>query len=80
MRVSMEAEPVHTAMMHRFFAVWRWIAFLRKEVKLMYILLTILALLIGVYGVVRCVRGDWLIGIILIIVALLVGPAGISIL
>ena len=46
----------------------------------MYILLTILAILIGVYGVVRCVRGDWLIGIILIIVALLIGPAGISIL
>lgn len=45
----------------------------------MITLLWILALLIGIAGVVRLVQGDVLIGVILIVVALLVGPGGYSI-
>jgi hypothetical protein len=41
--------------------------------------LWILALLIGVWGVVTIVRGQLLLGIILIVVALLVGPGGVSV-
>jgi Family of unknown function (DUF5699) len=45
----------------------------------MNFVLWILALLIGIWGVVTLVRGQILLGIILIIVAFLVGPAGVSI-
>ena len=45
----------------------------------MMTLLWSLALLIGIAGVVRLVQGDVLIGVILIVVALLVGPGGYSI-
>ena len=45
----------------------------------MITLLWILALLIGIAGVVRLVQGDVHIGVILIVVALLVGPGGYSI-
>ena len=45
----------------------------------MTMLLWILALLIGIWGVVTLIRGQVLLGIILIIVAFLVGPGGVSI-
>ena len=45
----------------------------------MHLLLWILALLIGIWGVVTLIRGQVLLGIILIIVAFLVGPGGVSV-
>ncbi len=42
-------------------------------------LLWILAVLIGIWGVVTLIRGQVLLGIILIVVAFLVGPGGVSI-
>ena len=45
----------------------------------MALLLWILAVLIGIWGVVTLIRGQVLLGIILIIVAFLVGPGGVSI-
>ncbi|MEJ7636138.1 GPGG-motif small membrane protein [Aeromicrobium sp.] len=42
-------------------------------------ILLIIAIAIAIYGVLRIVRGDLLIGIILLIVAALVGPGGYSI-
>ena len=45
----------------------------------MHMLLWILALLIGICGVVTLIRGQVLLGIILIIVAFLVGPGGVSV-
>lgn len=45
----------------------------------MALLLWILALLIGIWGVVTLIRGQVLLGIVLIIVAFLVGPGGVSI-
>jgi hypothetical protein len=45
----------------------------------MHLLLWILALLIGIWGVVTLIRGQVLLGIVLIIVAFLVGPGGVSV-
>jgi hypothetical protein len=45
----------------------------------MAMLLWILAVLIGIRGVVTLIRGQVLMGIILIVVAFLVGPGGVSI-
>jgi hypothetical protein len=45
----------------------------------MTLLLWILAVLIGIWGVVTLIRGQVLLGIILIIVAFLVGPGGVSV-
>ena len=45
----------------------------------MHMFLWILALLIGIWGVVTLIRGQVLLGIILIIVAFLVGPGGVSV-
>lgn len=42
-------------------------------------ILWIAAVIIGIFGIIRLIRGDLLMGIILIIVALLVGPGGVSI-
>ncbi len=42
-------------------------------------LLFLVAIAIGIYGVVRVVNGDVLIGLILIVVAFLIGPGGYSI-
>ena len=42
-------------------------------------ILWIAAVIIGIFGVLRIVRGDLVVGIVLIVVALLVGPAGVSI-
>jgi hypothetical protein len=50
-----------------------------KEVVPMHTLLWILALLIGIWGVVTLIRGQVILGIVLIVVALLVGPGGVSI-
>jgi hypothetical protein len=50
-----------------------------KEVVPMHMLLWILALLIGIWGVVTLIRGQVILGIVLIVVALLVGPGGVSI-
>lgn len=42
-------------------------------------LLWILAVLIGIWGIVTIVRGQLLLGIILIVVAFLVGPGGVHV-
>ncbi len=41
--------------------------------------LWIIAVIIGIFGVLRLIRGDILVGIALIVVAFLVGPGGVSI-
>ncbi len=45
----------------------------------MAFILWLIAVAIGIYGILRVIRGDILIGIVIIIVALLVGPGGVSI-
>lgn len=45
----------------------------------MVLLLWILAVILVVLGILRCVRGDLLWGIVLIVIGLLVGPGGVSI-
>lgn len=45
----------------------------------MTFILWLIAVAIGIYGVLRVIRGDILIGIVIIIVALLVGPGGVSV-
>ena len=42
-------------------------------------ILLIIAIAIAIYGVLRIIRGDILIGIVLLVVAALVGPGGYSI-
>lgn len=42
-------------------------------------LLLIAAVIIGIFGILRIVRGDLVVGIVLIVVALLIGPGGVSI-
>ncbi len=42
-------------------------------------ILWIAAVIIGVFGVVRILQGAVLFGIVLIVVALLVGPGGVSV-
>lgn len=42
-------------------------------------LLWILAVIIGIWGVVTLIRGQVLMGIVIIIVAFLVGPGGVSV-
>lgn len=42
-------------------------------------LLTIVAIVLVVYGIVRLVRGDVAVGVALVIVGLLIGPGGLSI-
>jgi hypothetical protein len=41
--------------------------------------LWIIAVIIGIFGVLRLIRGDILVGIVLIVLAFLVGPGGVSI-
>jgi TM2 domain-containing membrane protein YozV len=41
--------------------------------------LWIIAVIIGIFGVLRLIRGDILMGIVLIVLAFLVGPGGVSI-
>ena len=45
----------------------------------MGVILLIIAAIIAIYGVLRLVRGDILIGIILLVVAAAVGPGGWSV-
>ena len=45
----------------------------------MAFILWIIAVVIAIYGILRLVRGDILIGIVLLVVAALVGPGGYSI-
>jgi hypothetical protein len=45
----------------------------------MLFILWLLAVVLVVWGVVQLVRGDTLLGVVLIIVGLLVGPGGVSI-
>ena len=42
-------------------------------------ILWIIAVIIGIFGVFRLIRGDILVGIVLIVLAFLVGPGGVSI-
>lgn len=42
-------------------------------------ILWIAAVVIGIFGVIRILRGDLVVGIVLIVVAFLVGPGGVSI-
>ena len=44
----------------------------------MYLLLWILAVILVIWGVVSLVRGAILMGVVLIILGLLVGPGGVS--
>ncbi|WP_183407203.1 GPGG-motif small membrane protein [Nocardioides marmorisolisilvae] len=46
---------------------------------MLYFLLWLAAVILVVTGIVRLVRGDVLVGVVLIIVGLLVGPGGVSI-
>lgn len=43
-------------------------------------ILLIAAVIIGIFGILRLVKGDIMMGVVLIVVALLVGPGGVSIL
>lgn len=45
----------------------------------MAFILWLIAVVLVVYGIFRAVRGDVLIGILLVVVGLLVGPGGVSI-
>lgn len=45
----------------------------------MYLILWLIAVALIIWGIVQIVRGNVLLGIILIIVGLLVGPGGVSI-
>lgn len=45
----------------------------------MALILWLIAVVLVVYGIFRAVKGDLLLGIILVIVGLLVGPGGVSI-
>ncbi len=42
-------------------------------------ILWLIAVALVIFGIVRLVRGDILVGIVLIVVGLLVGPGGVSI-
>jgi uncharacterized membrane protein (DUF2068 family) len=45
----------------------------------MYFILWLIAVLIAIYGVVRLIQGDILWGVILLVLACIVGPGGYSI-
>lgn len=44
------------------------------------LILWIAALIIGIFGVLRLVQRDFVMGAVLIVIALLVGPGGVSLL
>ena len=46
---------------------------------MLYFLLWLVAVILVITGVVRLVRGDVLVGVVLIVLGLLVGPGGVSI-
>ncbi|QYJ03644.1 hypothetical protein KUV85_15105 [Nocardioides panacisoli] len=45
----------------------------------MAFILWLIAVVLVVYGIIRAVRGDLLVGILIVIVGLLIGPGGVSI-
>jgi len=45
----------------------------------MAFILWLIAVVLVIYGIVRIVQGDVLVGLVLIVVGLLVGPGGVSI-
>lgn len=47
-------------------------------IQVMELILFIIAIVVGIYGVVRIVQGDLLLGAVLIVLALLIGPGGVS--
>jgi TM2 domain-containing membrane protein YozV len=51
----------------------------RQKEHIVATILWIIAVIIGIFGVLRLIRGDILVGIVLIVVAFLVGPGGVSI-
>jgi TM2 domain-containing membrane protein YozV len=51
----------------------------RQKEHIVATVLWIIAVIIGIFGVLRLIRGDILVGIALIVVAFLVGPGGVSI-
>ncbi len=51
---------------------------LRKAGAMLVTLLWILAVIVGIVGVLRIIRGDVLVGILLIVLAFLIGPGGVS--
>lgn len=46
---------------------------------MLYFLLWLVAVILVVTGAVRLVRGDVLMGVVLIVIGLLVGPGGVSV-
>ncbi|MFL6107604.1 MAG: GPGG-motif small membrane protein [Marmoricola sp.] len=46
---------------------------------MLYFLLWLAAVILVITGIVRLVRGDVLVGVVLIVIGLLVGPGGVSI-
>lgn len=42
-------------------------------------ILWLIAVVLVVYGIVRAVRGDLLLGLLIVVVGLLIGPGGVSI-
>jgi hypothetical protein len=51
----------------------------RREAPNMGTILFIIAVIIAIYGIIRIIQGDILWGIVLLVVAALVGPGGYSI-
>lgn len=45
----------------------------------MLFILWLIAVILVVYGIVRLVRGEALVGVVLIVAGLLIGPGGVSI-
>ncbi|MBZ5735471.1 GPGG-motif small membrane protein [Nocardioides sp. TRM66260-LWL] len=46
---------------------------------MLHTILWLIAVVLVVYGIVRAVRGDLLIGLLIVVVGLLIGPGGVSI-
>ena len=51
----------------------------RGYVRRMLFILWLIAVVLVVFGIVRIVQGELILGIVLIIVGLLIGPGGVSI-
>ncbi len=56
-----------------------WASWVGKEGREMEMILWLLAVALVIWGIVTLVRGQVLMGIVLIVVGLLVGPGGVSI-
>lgn len=53
--------------------------FSQEVINMLALLLFLVAIAIGIYGVVRIINGDLIWGVVLIILALIIGPGGYSI-